>query len=109
MTDFLDQQIAKRTKRNPEFPALFEAALERREIGRLLAEAREAAGKTQVALAKEIGTSQSQVARIETGSRDVRLSTLTSYAAALGLELVIQAREARRARPHKPAVSGASR
>ncbi len=33
--DFLDAMIAERTARNPEFPALLEAAMERREIARL--------------------------------------------------------------------------
>ncbi|HWQ22579.1 MAG TPA: helix-turn-helix transcriptional regulator [Gaiellaceae bacterium] len=109
MTDFLDEQIAKRKKRNPDFPALFEAALERREVGRLLAEAREASGKTQVELAREIGTSQSQVARIETGNRDIKLSTLTRYAAAIGFELVIQPKRTTQPRRRRPVALSAPR
>jgi predicted transcriptional regulator len=37
-----------------------------------------------------MGTSQSVVARLESGALDMRLSTLQRYAAALGLDLVIE-------------------
>jgi hypothetical protein len=37
-----------------------------------------------------MGTSQSVVARLESGALDMRLSTLQRYAAALGLDLMIE-------------------
>jgi hypothetical protein len=39
-----------------------------------------------------MGTSQSAVARLETGDADVRVSTLERYAAAIGSQLAWQAR-----------------
>jgi hypothetical protein len=46
---------------------------------------REAAGKTQAAVAAALETEQSEISRIEK-REDVRLSTLRRYAAALGAE-----------------------
>lgn len=82
--DFLDQIIEARTKANPAFPGLVEAALERRKLLKGLAAAREKAGISQTRVAALMGTSQSAVARMETGDADVRLSTLERYASALG-------------------------
>jgi predicted transcriptional regulator len=44
-------------------------------------------GLTQTEVAARMGTSQSAVARLESGDADVRLSTLERYAAALSHEL----------------------
>lgn len=44
-------------------------------------------GLTQTEVAARMGTSQSAVARLESGEGDVRLSTLQRYADALGQEL----------------------
>jgi transcriptional regulator with XRE-family HTH domain len=44
-------------------------------------------GLTQTQVAALMGTSQSAVARLESGEADVRLSTLERYAAALSHEL----------------------
>jgi ribosome-binding protein aMBF1 (putative translation factor) len=55
--------------------------------GRLLhelAERRQAAGLSQTEVAARMGTSQSAVARLESGTADVRASTLERYAAAVG-------------------------
>ncbi len=43
-------------------------------------------GMSQVELAERLKMPQSQIARIETGERDIRLSTLAQIARALGLE-----------------------
>jgi ribosome-binding protein aMBF1 (putative translation factor) len=51
---------------------------------RELAEQRQAAGLSQTEVAARMGTSQSAVARLETGTADVRASTLERYAAAVG-------------------------
>ena len=85
--DFLDEMVAEATSRNPEFPALLDEAIQRREFARTLAGERVAAGKTQAEMAQALGTSQSQVARIEAGAGDVKLSTLARFAGALGYEL----------------------
>jgi DNA-binding Xre family transcriptional regulator len=49
-------------------------------------------GVSQVELAARMGTSQSAVARLETGDADVRVSTLERYAAAIGSQLAWLAR-----------------
>lgn len=55
-----------------------------RELIRDLVLAREDAGLSQSEVGARMGISQSAVARIESGRRDVRLSTLRRYANAVG-------------------------
>jgi ribosome-binding protein aMBF1 (putative translation factor) len=81
----------------PVMPGFRDMALRRRadeqaarmaeDRGRLLrelAEQRQAAGLSQTEVAARMGTSQSAVARLESGTADVRASTLERYAAAVG-------------------------
>ena len=49
-----------------------------------LAAARRASGASQTEIAARMGTSQSAVARLESGELDARRSTLERYAAAVG-------------------------
>lgn len=88
--DFVDEVTEERTRANPQFPALVDAALERRLFLRDLAAWRERLGLSQTAVAGRMGTSQSAVARLEAGEADVRLSTVERYAAALGVRVVWQ-------------------
>ena len=62
-------------------------AEERGRLVRELAGRRQAAGLSQTEVAARMGTSQSAVARLESGTADVRASTLERYAAAVGGEL----------------------
>jgi ribosome-binding protein aMBF1 (putative translation factor) len=84
----------------PVMPGFREMALRRRagaqaammaeERGRLvreLAGQRQAAGLSQTEIAARMGTSQSAVARLESGTADVRASTLERYAAAVGSQI----------------------
>jgi predicted transcriptional regulator len=82
--DFLDEMIAKRTKRNPEFPALLDAARRRRELLQALAEQREGQARSQTNVAAAMATSQSAVARLESTASDAKMSTVDRYAASLG-------------------------
>jgi ribosome-binding protein aMBF1 (putative translation factor) len=59
-------------------------AEERGRLVRELAARRQAAGLSQTEIAARMGTSQSAVARLESGTADVRASTLERYAAAVG-------------------------
>ncbi|HLI41606.1 MAG TPA: helix-turn-helix transcriptional regulator [Streptosporangiaceae bacterium] len=59
-------------------------AEERGRLVRELASRRHAAGLSQTEVAARMGTSQSAVARLESGTADVRASTLERYAAAVG-------------------------
>jgi len=82
--DFLVEVIHERSARNPSFPALVNAAEERRELLLALARERQASGLTQTEVAAAMGTSQSQVARLESASVDTKLSTIEKLAAVLG-------------------------
>jgi transcriptional regulator with XRE-family HTH domain len=75
----------------PVFPGLREAA-ERRRRGVIdeLAAARREQGLSQTVVAARMETSQSVVARLESGAIDVRLSTLERYAAAVGRDLELR-------------------
>jgi transcriptional regulator with XRE-family HTH domain len=59
-------------------------AEDRGRLVRELAEQRQAAGLSQTEVAARMRTSQSAVARLESGTADVRASTLERYAAAVG-------------------------
>ena len=87
MSDFLDDIIEQSTQQDPTFPQKVDAALDQRLLMRELAEARIAADLSQTKLAAAAGTSQSQIARAESGDVDVRLSTVAKMAAVLGKRL----------------------
>ena len=63
-------------KHESVFPGFSELAKKRRELG-----------LSQTEVAARMGTSQSAVARLESGDADVRISTLERYVAALGHRL----------------------
>src|SRR6516165_9875468 len=84
----------------PLLPGFREMALrrmsaERRRLVADLTAQRRSAGLSQTEVAARMGTSQSAVARLETGDADVRVSTLERYAAAIGGEVAWQARPGR--------------
>ncbi|MEA2639454.1 MAG: hypothetical protein QOF51_848 [Chloroflexota bacterium] len=60
-------------------------------MGTLIAR-RQALGLSQTEVAARMRTSQSSVARIESGAGDLRLTTVERYAAAVGMELDWQVR-----------------
>jgi predicted transcriptional regulator len=70
------------------FPGFGEASFA--EVVDDLAARRRAAGLSQTEVAARMGTSQSAVARLEAGQPDIRLSTLSRYAAAIGARLHLQ-------------------
>jgi transcriptional regulator with XRE-family HTH domain len=65
-------------------PGFAEMAARRRALTDALVARRVDMGLSQTEVAARMGTSQSAVARLETGHADIRLSTLERYAAALG-------------------------
>ena len=69
------------------FPGFREMAERRRALATELVRRRRQLGLSQSEVAARMGTSQSAVARFESGSGDVRLSTVERYAAALGRSL----------------------
>jgi transcriptional regulator with XRE-family HTH domain len=74
-------------RHDPVFPGFKQMAERRRELAEALVARRVKLGLTQTEVAARMRTSQSAVARIESGDADVRMSTLERYAAALGHEL----------------------
>ena len=70
--------------RRPADEQVARMAEDRGRLVRELAEQRQAAGLSQTEVAARMGTSQSAVARLESGTADVRASTLERYAAAVG-------------------------
>lgn len=81
----------------PVLPGFREMALrrmsaDRRRLVADLTAQRRSAGLSQTEVAARMGTSQSAVARLESGDADLRVSTLERYAAAIGSQLAWQAR-----------------
>ena len=96
----------------PVLPGFREMALrrmsaERHRLVEDLTAQRRSAGLSQTEVAARMGTSQSAVARLETGDADVRVSTLERYAAAIGSQLAWQARGSGRARSRIPGAARA--
>ena len=77
-------------RRRSVFPGFDALADERRDLlGQLISE-RERLGLSQTEVAARMRTSQSAVARLESGAADVRLSTLQRYAAAVNRDLQLR-------------------
>ncbi|MGH8981916.1 MAG: helix-turn-helix domain-containing protein [Acidimicrobiales bacterium] len=76
--------MADERRHAPLLPGFKEMAERRHALAGDLAARRVALGLTQTEVAARMGTSQSAVARVESGASDVRFSTLERYAAALG-------------------------
>ncbi len=75
----------------PENQALYEQEAPKVDLWLQLVEARQAAGLTQVEVAKRLGVSQAQVARIEKRGYDAyTLNTLRRYVQALGEEFSLE-------------------
>jgi ribosome-binding protein aMBF1 (putative translation factor) len=91
MSDAKPEQLAA-DESLPLLPGFREMALrrmsqERAALVRELAAQRQSAHLSQTQVAARMGTSQSAVARLESGEADVRASTLERYAAAIGSEI----------------------
>jgi transcriptional regulator with XRE-family HTH domain len=74
-------------KHETVFPGFREMSDRRRALADSLVARRTEIGLSQTEVAARMGTSQSAVARLESGDADVRLSTLERYVAALGERL----------------------
>mgnify|MGYP001582565209 CR=1 FL=1 len=86
----LERYIAKRKKRSSRFAKDFESGYKTFEFSVMLKQARENAGVTQEAIAKQLRTKKSAISRIENNASDIRLSTLERYAQALGKKLRVE-------------------
>ena len=74
-------------RHDPVFPGFKEMADGRRALAAALTTRRVELGLSQTEIGARMRTSQSAVARLESGDADIRLSTLERYAAALGTRI----------------------
>ncbi|MBI5549743.1 MAG: helix-turn-helix transcriptional regulator [Deltaproteobacteria bacterium] len=82
--------VREQIEREPEFGAAIEAAAERREIAKNLRALRERQHLTQGEIARRAGSSQSVIARLETGDVEPRFDLLRRVAEALGMRVEIR-------------------
>jgi ribosome-binding protein aMBF1 (putative translation factor) len=97
----------------PLLPGFREMALrrmadERRRLMTDLVAERQAARLSQTEVAARMGTSQSAVARLESGAADARASTLERYAAAIGRQITWRMHDSARPAPGKEATDHGS-
>lgn len=102
------QDYWKRKMANPDFAKTYEDEAAKKELWLQLVEAREAAGLTQTEVAKRLGVSQAQVARIEKRGYDAcTLTSLRRYVQALGDGFALEVR-VRQPAPRRPVASAHS-
>ena len=83
-------ELLEKNMKDPEFAAAYaEADAEYSVIEAMLA-ARIAAGLTQAEVAARAGTTQSAIARLESGSVSPSIETLRKYAKAVGKRLKVE-------------------
>ena len=88
--DDLDKYVLERKERSPEFAKNFDKGYEQFKIGVLLKQARKEAGLTQEQVAEKLNTKKSAISRIENHAEDIRLSTLETFAEAVGKNLRLE-------------------
>jgi HTH-type transcriptional regulator / antitoxin HipB len=88
--DDLEIFIEEKKKESPEFAENFEEDYLNFKIGVILRQAREEMGVTQEEVAKKLKTTKSAISRMENHAEDIKLSTLTKYAKALGKRLKLE-------------------
>ena len=94
MKNDVEKYIAKRKNAHKAFAKNFDAGYEEFKIGVMLRQAREQAGVTQEKLARITKTKKSAISRLENHAEDVRLSTVSRVARALGKAVRIELVEA---------------
>lgn len=90
MKNDVENYIERRKRSDKVFAKDFDSGYEEFKIGVMLREAREQAGVTQEALAKITKTKKSAISRLENHAEDVRLSTVSRVARALGMTVRIE-------------------
>lgn len=97
------EHITDMEANDPAFRAAREELRPQHEFRRALIGSRLAAGLTQHQLAEKMGTTQSAIARLESGSQSPILDTLCRLATVLGVDFTITPHEPLTVRPHKEA------
>lgn len=88
------QRVLAKKMKSAAFRRAYDALATEFAIATMLIEARAKAGLTQAQLATKMGTTQSAIARLESGKRMPSIETLESYARATGCRLHIEIRAA---------------
>ena len=88
--DDLNKYIDKRFPEKSKSRDSFELGYENFKIGLLLRQAREEAGLTQEEIANILNTKKSAISRIENHAEDIKISTLSKYAEAIGRKIHLQ-------------------
>lgn len=86
----IEKYVVKRKAKDLVFAEGFDSGYAEFKIGVLLRQARESAGLTQEQIAERIGTKKSVISRIENHADNVTLTTLKSYAKAVGRNVQIR-------------------
>ena len=94
MKDDVEKYIERRKRADQAFAKDFDAGCQEFKIGVMLRLAREQAGVTQETLARITKTKKSAISRLENHAEDVRLSTISRVARALGKSVRIELVEA---------------
>jgi DNA-binding XRE family transcriptional regulator len=94
MKDDVEKYIERRKRSDKAFAKNFDTGYQEFKIGLMLRLAREEAGVTQETLARITKTKKSAISRLENHAEDVRLSTVTRVARALGKNVRIDLVEA---------------
>jgi DNA-binding XRE family transcriptional regulator len=81
------KKITDQWKKDPEYKKEYESLKAEFALARELIHARARAHLTQAEVAKRMGTTQSVVARLESGTKSMNLRTLEKYAEATGSHL----------------------
>jgi transcriptional regulator with XRE-family HTH domain len=97
------QKLIKRWMKEPGFKEGYDALAEEFELASLLIEARTHSHLTQAELAQKMGTSQSSIARLESGKAKPTLATLKRLAKATGMRLKISLEPAPRSKRKRAA------
>lgn len=83
------EQLAEDWMKDPAFKAEYDALAEEFALAHELIAARARAGLSQAEVAQRMGTTQSVIARLESGKRPPSLRTVQRYAQAVGARAVI--------------------
>lgn len=97
------QEWRAKLRATPGYQQIYEEEAAKSELWLQLVEARQTAGLTQAEVAKRIGITQSQVARLEKrGYEDYTLNSLRRYIQALGDEFVLEVKVRHRSKEERP-------
>lgn len=95
-------KLKKRWMKEPGFKAGYDALEKEFALASMLIDARIKARLSQAELAERMGTSQSTIARLESGAAKPSLSTLERFAKATGMRVRVSLEPAKQARKGKP-------